>query len=61
MKQLLTTKDLEEIFQVTRFTLNNWREKGLPVIKIAGNIRYDIDEVKKWVDDQNEGAKNNEQ
>lgn len=53
MKQMYTTKDLEEFFQVSRYTLINWREKGLPYVKIGNTIRYDLDDVKKWVSDQN--------
>lgn len=53
MKQLYTNKDLQEFFQVGRHTLLNWREKGLPFVKIGGTIRYDLDEVKGWVKKQN--------
>lgn len=53
MKQLYTNKDLQEFFQVGRHTLLNWREKGLPFVKIGGTIRYDLDEVKEWVEKQN--------
>lgn len=53
MEKLYTTKDMEEIFQVSRFTLINWREKGMPVIKIGTTVRYDLDAVKEWVENQN--------
>lgn len=55
MKVLYTTKELEEIFKVTRHTLIKWREQGMPFVKIGGTIRYDMDEIKKWIDNQKDG------
>lgn len=48
MKKLYTIKDLEEIFQVSRYAINAWRKDGMPEIKIGGTIRFDIDEVMEW-------------
>lgn len=58
MENLYTTKDMEEIFQVSRFTLNNWRKKGMPVIKIGATIRYNLDDVKEWVEEHSKGGVN---
>jgi phage terminase Nu1 subunit (DNA packaging protein) len=53
MKKLLGNKEMQEIFGVTRYTLLNWRKKGMPSVKVGGLIKYDLDAVEKWVEEQN--------
>ena len=45
----LTVEDVAEMLQVTRTTIYNLKKKGLPFIKLGKNIRFDQDEVVKWV------------
>lgn len=53
MSKLLTTKDLQEVLQVTRQSLYNWREEGMPHIMVGSLVRYELDEVMKWLKEQN--------
>ena len=54
MSQYLTIKELSEMLKVSRFTINNWRDKGLPTIKIGQAVRFNEEEVKKWIEENNE-------
>lgn len=56
MSELLTTKDLCTMFNVSKTTIMSWRNNGLPYTKINGRvIRYRKEEVEKWI---NEKSKN---
>lgn len=49
--KLITIKEASEFFNVKPSTLYQWAELGqIPCIKINGALRFDIDDVKKWVD-----------
>jgi len=51
MVQFLREKQLIKAFCVTRGTVNYWRTKNLPFIKMAnGAVLYPIEEVKRWVE-----------
>lgn len=54
MNRLLNNKEIAEFLGVSLATIYRLREKGLPVIKIADSARYDVEEVMKWVREQNE-------
>jgi len=47
--KFLTIEDLAEMLQVTRTTVYNLKNKGLPFIKFGKNIRFDQDEVINWI------------
>ena len=47
--KFFTVEDVAEMLQVTRTTIYNLKKKGLPFIKLGKNIRFDQDEVVKWV------------
>lgn len=47
--KFLTIEDVAKMLQVTRTTIYNLKEKGLPYIKLGKNIRFDEEEVVKWV------------
>lgn len=50
MKELLTTNDIAKSLNVSRQTIERWRKEGLPYKKIGTLVRFDADEVNKWVD-----------
>ena len=59
---LLTTRDLEDLFEVTPVTIHNWRKKlGLPCITIPSRsknaIRFDKAAVLEWAEKQNKTIK----
>ena len=47
---LVTTRDLTEYFGVTTQTVFNWRQEGLPHLKLGNRMRYDLEEVLKWLE-----------
>ena len=47
--KFLTIEDLAEMLQVTRTTIYNLKNKGLPFIKLGKNIRFDQEEVIDWI------------
>lgn len=51
MKQLVTVKQLGEILTVKRKTLYMWAATGrIPSVTINGLVRFDLDEVVKWIE-----------
>jgi excisionase family DNA binding protein len=50
--EYLTTEELCSRFKLTRKTIDRWRKKGLPFIKINGSIRFDEKAVDEWVKNQ---------
>lgn len=47
--KFLTIEELADMLQVTRATIYNLKNKGLPFIKFGKNIRFDQDEVIDWI------------
>lgn len=45
----ITTKELCELLKITPNTANTWRRKGLPYILIGNTVRYEKEEVQKWL------------
>jgi excisionase family DNA binding protein len=48
----ITTKDLCQYLKVTKTTIERWRDKGLPFTRVGRGIRFKLDEVMLWLDDQ---------
>jgi len=49
--KLIGIKELSEILTVKPSTLYQWSELGMiPCYKINGALRFDIDDIKNWVD-----------
>ena len=58
LADLLTSKDIENIFGVSHMTVHDWRRnKQLPYIEIPGgrkkSIRFDKAKVKEWAKTHN--------
>ena len=53
MKELYTTKEIAEMLKVHVNTINNFRKEGMPYKKIGHAVRFDADEVMKWIEEQN--------
>lgn len=52
---LLTTKELAESLSVSEKTIHDWKDNGMPYIRLGQRIiRYDFDKVIKWFKDKNE-------
>ena len=54
----LTPADLAELLGVPRQTIYQWRYEGTgPLgIRVGRHIRYDLQVVRKWIDDLRDGA-----
>ena len=49
--EYLTEAELSEILKVSRSTLWEMRKTGLPYRRIGGQIRYRINQVENWLDE----------
>jgi excisionase family DNA binding protein len=49
MDELLTQKELAEFLKITEMTLYRWRKEGMPYIKAGKQVRYEKEEVLKWL------------
>jgi len=45
----LRSKDLETKYQVSRATIDNWKKQGMPYLKIGRSVRFEENEVEKWI------------
>jgi len=54
----VTTLELMELLKVSKRTIVYWREQGMPFKKINRLVRFDLDEVKKWIDKRSKEATN---
>jgi len=49
--KLIGIKEVSEILTVKPSTLYQWAELGMmPCYKINGALRFDVDDIKKWID-----------
>ena len=46
---MLSTKELCEYLNVSSKTLYNYRERGMPFIRVGGVIRYEKEKVMEWL------------
>ncbi len=51
--EYITTKELCDWLKISPNTANNWRRKGLPYLRVGNTVRYDKEEVQKWLNEQN--------
>ncbi|MCM3425583.1 helix-turn-helix domain-containing protein [Bacillus paralicheniformis] len=51
MEKLLTPKQLSEILQVSIETLRRWRKEGMPYKQIGRSVRFNQEEVEKWIEE----------
>jgi predicted DNA-binding transcriptional regulator AlpA len=43
-----TIEDVRRHFKVSRTTIYEWMNEGLPSVKIQGVLRFDEGDVKRW-------------
>ena len=48
-KQLLTTIELSQVLNVSRQSIYKWRKDGMPFYKIGKAVRFDLEEIKEWL------------
>lgn len=49
MSKFLKTEEICEVLKITRKTLYNYRDKGMPYIKKGGSVLYDKEAVEDWL------------
>ncbi len=47
--KLISPTELCKVLAVTKPTLARWRKQGLPCFKGQRTVRYDLNEVLKWL------------
>lgn len=45
----LTTEDVMKKYQVKRATVKKWRDEGMPFFKVGRGVRFNENEVEKWI------------
>jgi len=46
---MLSTKELAEYLNVSEKTIYNYRQRGMPYIKVGGVMRHEKEKVMKWL------------
>lgn len=46
---MLTRNELAELLKVHVNTIDRYVKKGMPVIKVTGAVRFDLDDVMAWL------------
>ena len=49
MDKLITMKDLQEKYSLSRATIDRWRKEGMPYMKIGRNVRFNEEKVIIWI------------
>ena len=60
MGNLLNNKEMAEHLRVSRMTLNRWRTLGMPFKNIGKSVRFNVEAVEAWIEENNERIKNGE-
>ena len=46
---MITVKEVMAAYKVSRTTVQKWMKQGLPYSKVGRLVRFDADEVAKWI------------
>lgn len=57
---MLNKKQMAEYLKVHPNTVDRMVKHGMPAFKFGGLVRYDLDDVKKWIKEQSEKEKKGE-
>lgn len=49
MGKMITSKELQEIYSLSRSTIDRWRKEGMPAVKVGRSVRFDLDKVQEWI------------
>lgn len=49
MSEMVTSEELQQIYKISRSTIDRWRKDGMPFEKIGRGVRFDLDQVKDWI------------
>ena len=54
---MFNKKQMAEYLKVHPNTVDRMVKNGMPAFKFGGVVRYDLDDVKKWIKEQSEKEK----
>ena len=57
-EKMITVKELQEILRISRQTVMRWRQEGMPHYKHQASVRFELEEVKKWLRERSEENSN---
>lgn len=57
MTDMMTRKVLTQELGISQSTIIRWEKEGMPVIRIGGIVRYNLEQVKQWIAEMNDLAK----
>lgn len=57
MSELISSAELSNYLGVTMQTLYNWRNAGMPTIKVGAQYRYELEKVMQWLQEREESKK----
>lgn len=49
MDKLLTVKELQDIYSISRATIDRWRKEGMPFVKVGRGVRFNTEDVHAWI------------
>ena len=49
MEKLITIKELQEIYSLSRATIDRWRKEGMPSMKVGRGVRFNENAVREWI------------
>ncbi len=47
---LVTSAELCKALKLTRTSIDRYRQKGMPCVKIGANVRFDLSKVLEWIE-----------
>lgn len=57
MAKYIKVKEVLTVLGISRATLYRLIDKGLPVVKVGGSTRFDVEKVYEWIEEQNKAVK----
>lgn len=49
MGNLVTSREIEATYKISRTTVDRWRKEGMPYVKVGRGVRFDLEAVNKWI------------
>lgn len=53
MEEFLTQQELCQWLKISPATVLRWRKEGMPFLKHGKSVRFDKEQVRKWMEQKN--------
>lgn len=50
MSKFITIKELQQMYSISRATIDRWRKEGMPFTKVGRGVRFEEEAVRKWIE-----------